>query len=138
MKDKIIVGHAVFNDLAVSRRGSQWVSLGVDLVGCATSAPVSRRQRYSVLHTITKDGRSDTRRRVPVIEEACRGRTGYGYPETGTLSSKLHHHHQAVGDTLTASQVEDAKAAMLLFMTVRRDFEVALAKGEDPLMGIPR
>lgn len=103
VKDKIIVGHAVFNDLAAVQHRHPYP----DVRDTACYVPLRK------MAGVTRDGDYPSLKKLAAL----------------VLGKDIQKHEHC--------PVEDARAAMLLFMTVRRDFEEALARGDDPLMGIP-
>ncbi|ORX35555.1 ribonuclease H-like domain-containing protein [Kockovaella imperatae] len=103
LKDKILVGHAVFNDLS-------WVQ---------------HRHPYEDVR--------DTCLYYPLRKSIGVEREGE-YPGLKKLYLK------AFGEEIQKDihcPVEDARAAMRLFMSVRKEFEQSLAAGEDCISGMP-
>ncbi|CAD6586103.1 MAG: hypothetical protein TREMPRED_004333 [Tremellales sp. Tagirdzhanova-0007] len=103
IKDKILVGHAVFNDLAY----------------------IQHRHPYESVR--------DTSLYIPLRQLVGVQREGE-YPSLKKLAAKVLDQVIQAGEH---DPVEDARATMAIFMSVREAFEESLEKCEEVVSGIP-
>ncbi|ORY26330.1 ribonuclease H-like domain-containing protein [Naematelia encephala] len=104
LNGKIIVGHAVFNDLNAIQHRHPYE----DVRDTSLFYPLR-----AVLN-VTREGE---------------------YPSLKRLCKEVLHKEIQYGQHCP---VEDARATMALFMTVRDDYETSLARGQDVVAGVPR
>ncbi|WVQ99757.1 hypothetical protein IAU59_006899 [Kwoniella sp. CBS 9459] len=106
IKDKILVGHTLFNDLAA----------------------ISHRQPYELFR--------DTALYFPLRQLVGVTKEGE-YPSLKKLSKAVLGVNIQADDGNGHDPVEDARATMSIFLSVREDYETALLKNEDVTSGIP-
>jgi len=104
LRDKIVVGHAVFNDLAA----------------------LQHRHPYEDVR--------DTSLYYPLRKRVGVEREGE-YPSLKKLAATVLQVEIQLG---AHCPVEDARTAMALFMTVREEYEMGLANGDEVVSGLPR
>ena len=109
LKDKIVVGHAAFNDLAVSYSSCL----------TAETQAIQHRHPYELIR--------DTSLYIPLRERVGVMREGE-YPSLKKLSKEV------LGREIQGGQhdpVEDARAAMDLYLSVREVYEAAWREGRE-------
>lgn len=114
LKDKIVVGHALFHDLAVLQHRHVYE----DIRDTALYYPlrlrvgVNREGQYPSLRTLVKE----------VLDRDIQGGA---------------HCPVSVSSALANGKLEDARATMDVFLSVRETYEAALAAGDDVVAGLP-